>query len=1536
MRPFLLLFILFFSTYLTAQQAYLVKDINAESSFGADVENLIEFKGRLYFTADDNVHGDELWVSDGTPEGTHLFVDIESGRNSSSPRYLTVLGDQMYFRASDDIYGDELWTTDGTPSGTRRITDVNPGTNYSRISNITVFNNKLYFSADNGVHGAELWESDGTAAGTRLVKDIQSGSGSSYIFSLIVFNNKLYFSADDGIHGTELWESDGTEIGTKLVADINPQMYRGGNPSELVVFNNKLYFAAEATTNNKELWESDGTEAGTKLVIDLTPSGYSFVSQLTVMNGKLYFRALLDAYGWELWETDGTEAGTRLVKDIYPGTNGSGPYNLYAFQNKLYFSASDGGPEGSELWVSDGTEAGTQLFKDIYPGTRNSNIGEFYAFDNRLFFKASSPEGDDQLWVSDGTAAGTNQFLKIGQGSTSSNASYFINYNDLAYFRARDNSHGSELWRSDGTEAGTYMVLDNNPGSGSGANRMLGVMNGKLYYQGNDGIHGSELWETDGTAAGTKLVKDINVGSDGSSPYNPVVWNNKLYFIAEDPTHSSELWVSDGTETGTQLIKDINPGTGYSSITEIVVFNNKLYFGANDGVLGTELWISDGTEAGTQLLADIIPGSYGSSPRYFKVYNNKLYFNAWDPTHGNELWETDGTTIGTKLVKDIYPGSFGSQVRWLEVYQNKLYFGANDGVHGNELWESDGTEAGTKLAVEIRGGTSGSSVREITVFNNRMYLRADDGVFGTELWESDGTPEGTSLIADMRPGPGGSSLDDMVVVGNRLFFNADDGIFQEEVWAFEPFDCSTLSSNILYVSTTGTDTNSGLHWGETTTLNNALKLAKTCPSIEEIWVQQGNYTPGINRYDTFSIPDNIKIYGGFSGTETQLSERDWSNNKTILTGDIGIPNVISGNTSTLLNFENTDNVLLDGFIIEEANAEFDNDADDLRDTKGGGMYLRNANSNSFINCIFRSNSGQEGAAVYQNSSSNTQFINCLFYGNEAQQTSPIFVEAGTTSFTNCTIVNNTATTGNGILGTKDGTITFTNSILDGSHILNFNSTGTGSLTTNYSYLKGENPTGTGNINGTTITDVLFKDAANGDFTLQGTSPLIDAGNNTANTETKDLGGNERMVDGDLDATNTIDIGAYEYFRVPQTITFNTLANVTYGDADFNVTATSDSGLAITYSSSDPSVATVSGNTVTIVGAGTTTITASQAGNVAYLPALEVSQPLTVIPRPITLTTDAGQSKVFGETDPLLTYTITSGNLVAGDVLNGSLVRMAGEDAGLYPINQGTLDNANYDITLVSADFEITKADQIITFNPLTDVIYGDQDFEVNATTNSGLAIAYRSSNTSVATISGNIITIVGAGSTTITASQAGNTNHNAAALVFQTLTVFSRPITVTADAGQSKVSGTADPVLTYSITTGNLVADDILNGSLERTPGEDVGRYTINQGTLDNANYDITFISNDFEITKAIVVAPSLGLVKLYPNPAVNQIQIADIPQNNRLSIYNVNGRLVKRIVNYSEEEVINIATLPSGIYMLEISFFDFGNKPIIKKFIKN
>lgn len=82
-----------------------------------------------------------------------------------------------------------------------------------------------------------------------------------------------------------------------------------------------------------------------------------------------------------------------------------------------------------------------------------------------------------------------------------------------------------------------------------------------------------------------------------------------------------------------------------------------------------------------------------------------------------------------------------------------------------------------------------------------------------------------------------------------------------------------------------------------------------------------------------------------------------------------------------------------------------------------------------------------------------------------------------------------------------------------------------------------------------------------------------------------------------------------------------------------------------------------------------------------------------------------------------------------------------------------------------------------------------------------------------------------------------------------TFTITPRPITVTAD-NKSKVYGTSDPVLTYTITAGSLVPGDNFTGALTRDSGEDIGTYTIRQGNLAlNANYNLTFVNGTFTIT---------------------------------------------------------------------------------------
>jgi len=211
------------------------------------------------------------------------------------------------------------------------------------------------------------------------------------------------------------------------------------------------------------------------------------------------------------------------------------------------------------------------------------------------------------------------------------------------------------------------------------------------------------------------------------------------------------------------------------------------------------------------------------------------------------------------------------------------------------------------------------------------------------------------------------------------------------------------------------------------------------------------------------------------------------------------------------------------------------------------------------------------------------------------------------------------------------------------------------------------------------------------------------------------------LSGDGASSQLVSVAASTVIKADQTITFGSLANITFGNAGFTLGATANSGLTVSYTSSDPLVATVVGDTVNIVGAGTTTITASQAGNTNFNAATSVQQTLTV-----------------------------------------------------------------------------NKANQTITFGALPLKSNTDVAFSPGATATSGLSVNYTSSDPNVAIATGNTVTIVGAGTTTITASQSGNDNYNAASTVSQSLTVRSTIAKWTFDT----LTGT-----TTASSTANLSAD---------------------------------------------------------------------------------------------------------------------------------
>src|SRR5690606_19592118 len=134
-----------------------------------------------------------------------------------------------------------------------------------------------------------------------------------------------------------------------------------------------------------------------------------------------------------------------------------------------------------------------------------------------------------------------------------------------------------------------------------------------------------------------------------------------------------------------------------------------------------------------------------------------------------------------------------------------------------------------------------------------------------------------------------------------------------------------------------------------------------------------------------------------------------------------------------------------------------------------------------------------------------------------------------------------------------------------------------------------------------------------------------------------------------------------------------------------------------------------------------------------------------------------------------------------------------------------------DVTLYAFWEDASKLDQTITFAELADVTYGDV-FELSAFSDSGLDITYTSSNENVATINGNMITIVGVGSTVITATQLGDDDYMAATPVEQTLIVNPKNLIITGVTVADKTyDGTITATLDIDIATleGTLVGDDV-------------------------------------------------------------------------------------------------------------------------------
>lgn len=364
-----------------------------------------------------------------------------------------------------------------------------------------------------------------------------------------------------------------------------------------------------------------------------------------------------------------------------------------------------------------------------------------------------------------------------------------------------------------------------------------------------------------------------------------------------------------------------------------------------------------------------------------------------------------------------------------------------------------------------------------------------------------------------------------------------------------------------YVNAIATGANNGTSWTDAYT---DLHAATYNTTSGEIWVAQGTYVPsktftnnipGNNSLKTFRIQFNVQVYGGFNGTETALNQRNWKNNPTIISGDVG-----GGLKSyNVIRFDGNDNTtVIDGFIVQDGRAngttEFlggaiysSNASPTIRNCKfinnsaqqyGGAVYLSVGSTPQVLNCEFTNNTTTQydGAALYINGGTSAVVANCLFNGNISSSGSAgaaVILNTATSQVNNCTFVNNQAgsasagktlfllrTTGSPVMSVNN--CVFYNNLPIGYGDVSRSSSS--SYTANNCYSDAGNAGFTNNNGLTNIVtgNPFFTDYDNDDFTLQCKSALVNSGSTSGLTiPSTDLAGNARVFG------TAIDMGVYE-------------------------------------------------------------------------------------------------------------------------------------------------------------------------------------------------------------------------------------------------------------------------------------------------------------------------------------------------------------------------------------------------------------------------
>lgn len=606
---------------------FLVKNIDSGLAVSSNPHEFVQFGDKVAFVAATSSGGTELWISDGTEQGTRIVQDLANTAQSSNPHDLVVVNNDLYFIANNQVYVSD---------GNSAQVVFNDSVINTSVDNLVANGSRLFFSsqadgnfnkyAENTFTGQiqafQVWMYDTSNPSAGPISILDNATTASDAYNTVAVTHIIQ-------------NGPSTALFTISAENVTVRNSDGAITGYQVVFTERVY--SVSSTGIVDMSSDIISTYSTSISSAAAPQ--SVITNLDLVDGVFYItkeNGSTQTASVSTFDSSGNYNANVITNSI-AGVSSFSEYRWNGFssyEGSVYFTSDNGG-----LWSLSGGNV-TNIIGASSSVLSSGQISDTFAAGGKFYFAG----GAQGLYVINQGGGSPQQ---IFSGAVMSEP---LVVGSNVYFSGTSVAGGTELWVTDGTIAETRQVADINSGAGSSDPNGLALVGGKIYFSAtNSSSVGNELWAFD--------VNNAPVG--GNKTYNGtedttlnVTDANGVLQGASDPDGNaiSAILVSNGTKGVVTLNTDGSfsyvPGANQNG-TDTFSYQLRDQYGALSPIYTATLNVAAVNDApvaqnGTSTTAENAPLS-GTVTAADIDSSNLTYTLASGPANGTLTLNADGT-----------------------------------------------------------------------------------------------------------------------------------------------------------------------------------------------------------------------------------------------------------------------------------------------------------------------------------------------------------------------------------------------------------------------------------------------------------------------------------------------------------------------------------------------------------------------------------------------------------------------------------------------------------------------------------------------------------------------------------------------------------------------------------------------------------------------------------------------------------------------------------------------------------------------------